>query len=283
MRTTYAWTLPRTSIALGMRTAVMGILNITPDSFSDGGLHIDVDRAVARALEIEAQGADILDIGGESSRPGSTAVSEQEELRRVLPVVEALEGRLSIPISVDTYRADIARRCLNAGAQIVNDISAFRFDPKMAEVVSAYKAGVVLMHSRGSREELHTQPPLTGGVQQVIKELEASLQTAMHTEINRSAIAIDPGIGFGKRAEESLSVLRNLKGFSRLECPLLVGTSRKSFMRKILRSDSVDSYNPLWGTAATVAASIFGGAHIVRVHDVQEMRDLVDVLDAIVE
>jgi dihydropteroate synthase len=257
----------------------MGILNVTPDSFSDGGDYADPERAVARALEIEAQGADILDVGGESSRPGSAAVPEREELRRVLPVVRQLSGRLTIPISVDTYRSAVARQCLDAGAQVVNDISAFRFDPAMASVVKEYQAGVVLMHSRGNREELHMQPPLADGVDQVVRELSRAVRSALDAGIGRSAIVVDPGIGFGKRAEESLSVLRNLRAFSPLECALLVGTSRKSFIRKIARTESAASHAALWGTAATVAAAVLGGAHIARVHDVGEMRALVDVLD----
>jgi len=283
MRAPYTWALPRASIALGSRTAIMGILNVTPDSFSDGGEYSDPAKAVTRALEIEAQGADILDVGGESSRPGSAPISEGEELRRVLPVVEALGGKLRIPISIDTYRSEIARRCLAAGAQVVNDISAFRFDPGMASVVREHTAGAVLMHSRGSREELHMQPPLAHGLEQVVEELGCALQSALSAGIARSAIVVDPGIGFGKRAEESVSVLRNLKAFSTLECAVLVGTSRKSFIRRVTRSESSAASNPLWGTAATVAASVVGGAHIVRVHDVQEMRALLDVLDAIIE
>jgi dihydropteroate synthase len=259
----------------------MGILNVTPDSFSDGGAYSDPSRAVARALEIEAQGADILDVGGESSRPGSVAISEEEELRRVLPVLEALQGRLKIPISVDTYHSEVARRSLVAGAQIVNDISAFRFDPAMAKVASAHKAGVVLMHSRGNREELHLQPPMNHVTTEVLEDLRKAVKGAIEAGIDRSAVAVDPGIGFGKRAEESLSVLRNLKALSPLECPVLVGTSRKSFIWKVAQLES--SYDPLWGTAATVASAVLQGAHIVRVHDVKEIRSLVDVLDAIAE
>ena len=279
MRTNYIWTLPRISISLGRRTAIMGILNVTPDSFSDGGDYADPERAIARALEIEAQGADILDVGGESSRPGSAAVPEQEELRRVLPVVQKLSGRLTIPISIDTYRSAVARQCLDAGAQAVNDISAFRFDPAMARVVKEYQAGVVLMHSRGNREELHMQPALADGVAQVVRDLDRAVRSALDAGIARSAIVVDPGIGFGKRAEESLSVLRNLRAFSPLECALLVGTSRKSFIRKIARTESAASQAALWGTAATVAAAVLEGAHVARVHDVREMRALVDVLD----
>ena len=210
----------------------MGILNVTPDSFSDGGVHADPAKAVTRALKLEAEGADILDVGGESSRPGSTAIPEEEELRRVLPVVEALEGKLRIPISVDTYRAEVARRCLAAGAQIVNDISAFRFDARMAMVASEKRAGVVLMHSRGSREELHRQAPMENAVEQVVRELGSAVETAVAAGVNRSNIVVDPGIGFGKRAEESLSVLRNVRALSPLECAVLIGTSRKSFIRR---------------------------------------------------
>jgi dihydropteroate synthase len=280
-RKRYRWVLPRASITLGKRTCVMGILNVTPDSFSDGGKYADVESAVARALEIQAEGADILDLGGESSRPGSTAISETEELRRVVPVVEALQERLTIPISIDTYRAAVAERCLCAGAQIVNDISAFRFDPAMASVVSSYKAGVVLMHSRGSRDELHRQGPMGDAVEEVTKDLARAVQIARDSGISMSSVVVDPGIGFGKTAEESLSLLRNVQALSPLECAVLVGTSRKSFIRKIIGSDI--PFEPLWGTAATVAAAVSRGAHIVRVHDVREMRALVDVLDAIVD
>jgi dihydropteroate synthase len=282
MRKHYTWTLPQMSIPLGVRTCVMGILNVTPDSFSDGGAYSDPDRAVTRALEIEANGADVLDIGGESSRPGSVAISEEEELRRVLPVVDALQGKLTIPISVDTYRSEVARRALAAGAQIVNDISAFRIDPAMAEVVSAHRAGVVLMHSRGNREELHLQPRMVNATAEVLEDLRKAIGTAIQAGVARSAIVVDPGIGFGKRAEDSLSVLRNVKALSPLECALLIGTSRKSFIRKIALVESVP-YDPLWGTAATVAAAVLQGVHIVRVHDVKETRNLADVLDAIVE
>jgi dihydropteroate synthase len=261
----------------------MGILNVTPDSFSDGGVYADGERATARALEIEMQGADILDIGGESSRPGSLPISEEEELRRVIPVVEALAGKLRIPISIDTYRSEVARRCLDAGAQIVNDISAFRFDADMAKVVRAHQAAVVLMHSRGKRNELHLQPPMKDAIEDMLHDMTCAVQTALENGIARSSIVIDPGIGFGKRAEESLSVLRNLKAFSPLECPVLVGTSRKSFIRKIVRSEPGVAFDDLAGTAATVAVAVFQGAHIVRVHDVAAMRTFVDVLDAVLE
>jgi dihydropteroate synthase len=283
MRRVYNWGLPRTSLELGKRTAVMAILNVTPDSFSDGGQYIDPGKAVERALELEAAGADILDIGGESSRPGSLPIPEDEELRRLIPVLEALGPRLRIPISVDTYRAEVARQALDAGAQIVNDISAFRFEPQIAQVAQRYGAGVVLMHSRGAREQLHTQSPMADAVQQVYDELKASIEAARAAGVAGSAIVVDPGIGFGKRAEESLAVLRNLEALSPLECAVLVGTSRKSFIRKVARIEPDAPYSPLWGTAATVASAVLQGAHIVRVHDVPEMRTLVDVLDAIAD
>ena len=283
MRTRYTWTLPRVSIPLGIRTCVMGILNVTPDSFSDAGNYADVHRAVGRAQELESFGADLVDIGGESSRPGSTAIDQDEELSRVLPVVEALNGKLGIPISVDTSRSEVARRALEAGAQVVNDISAFRFDSAMAGVVRAARAGVILMHSRGNREELHLQPPMQNAVDQVRDELQAAIQQAIEAGISRSAIVVDPGIGFGKRAEESLSLLRNVDALSPLECAVLIGTSRKSFIRKVARIGPERPYDAAWGTAATIATAVIGGTHIVRVHDVKEMRTLVDVLDAIVD
>lgn len=281
MRTRYTWTLPGVALELGQRTVVMAILNVTPDSFSDGGTYVDPGKAVARALELEAGGADILDIGGESSRPGSVAVPAEEEIRRVMPVLAALNGQLKIPVSIDTYRSEVAQQALDAGAQIVNDISAFRFDPGMADVARRHRAGVVLMHSRGARDALHTQSPMVDAVRQVHDELKTSIHRAVEAGIPRSSIVIDPGIGFGKRAEESLGVLRNLEALSPLECALLVGTSRKSFIRKVARIEPDAPYSPLWGTAATVASAVLQGAHIVRVHDVREMRTLVDVLDAI--
>jgi len=259
----------------------MGILNITPDSLSDGGIYLDPERAVDRALKLEELGADILDIGGESSRPGSIAISETEEIARVMPVITALNGKLRIPISVDTYRASVAREALDAGAQIVNDISALRFDPGLAGVVTACRAGVVLMHSRGGREALHTQPPMGNTVDEVVTGLEQAVARAMAGGIPKAAIVVDPGIGFGKRAEESVTVLGNLRAFGRIECPLLLGTSRKSFIRKVVPSSAPATLDLLWGTAATVASAVLQGAHIVRVHDVKEIRMLVDVLDVL--
>jgi dihydropteroate synthase len=280
MRKRYTLTLPRGSIELGQRTAVMGILNVTPDSFSDGGHYYDRSKAVDRGKEIEEQRADIIDIGGESSRPGSTVVPEEEEIRRVLPVIEALAPMVKIPISIDTYRASVARLAIQAGAQIVNDISAFRFDAAMPRVVCESRAAAVLMHSRGTRETLHMQTPMQDPVGEVMAGLEASVQSARNAGIAADAIVIDPGIGFGKMADESLRVIKSLEVFSKLSYPLLVGTSRKSFIR-LITDESPDARN--WGTAATVVASILNGAHIVRVHDVRQARALADMTDRIAD
>ena len=257
----------------------MGILNVTPDSFSDGGLYSDREAAVARGKAMEEEGADIIDVGGESTRPGSEVIPAEEESRRVLPVIEALVRVVKIPISIDTYRADVARRALEAGAQIVNDISGFRFDDDLPRVVKDSGAGVVLMHSRGSRETLHKQSRMNDPIREVLEGMGESAEKARQAGISGDAIVVDPGMGFGKAAHESLRVLKSLTGFSKLGYPLLVGTSRKSFIRSIT-SDSLEAWN--WGTAATVVAAIMNGAHIVRVHDVRQARVLADVTDRIV-
>jgi dihydropteroate synthase len=280
MRERFTWRLPRASIALGERTAVMGILNVTPDSFSDGGMYFDREAAIARAKQIEEEGADMIDVGGESTRPGSEEIPEEEELRRVLPVIEALAAVVKIPVSIDTYRSNVARRAIEAGAQIVNDISGFRFDGDIAGVVNDSRAGVVLMHSRGSRDSLHTQSRMADPIREVAEGLSAAVVEARRAGIAGDAIVIDPGIGFGKAADESLRVLKSLNQFSKLGYPLLVGTSRKSFIRRITSEGSAEALN--WGTAATIAVAIMGGAHIVRVHDVRQSRALANVTDRIV-
>jgi dihydropteroate synthase len=257
----------------------MGILNVTPDSFSDGGQYFEREKAIARGKEIEQQGADIIDIGGESSRPGSQTVPEDEEIRRALPVIEALAAVLNIPISIDTYRATVAKRAIQAGAQIVNDISAFRFDDGMPQVAAETGVGVVLMHSRGSRETLHTQILMNDPVREVAESLAASAENARAAGIHSDAIVIDPGIGFGKAAVESLTVLKSLSVFSKIGYPILVGTSRKSFIRNFT-SDHPEARN--WGTAATIVTAIIYGAHIVRVHDIRQARALADIADRLV-
>jgi dihydropteroate synthase len=278
MRDRYIWNLPRTPLELGNRTILMGVLNVTPDSFSDGGQFFERDAAVAQGRKLELQGADILDIGGESTRPGNAPVSEEEEARRILPVIEELAGVLQIPISVDTYRSGVARRAIDAGAQIVNDISGFRFDAALPEVVQTAGTGVILMHSRGNRNDIHQQLPADDPVQTAMDDLRESLRTAQSAGIPHSAIVIDPGIGFSKNATASFKILKNLNVFSTLRYPLLVGTSRKSFIRAIIQ-DNPESR--LLGTAASLAAAITSGAHIVRVHDVREMRTVANVIDRI--
>jgi dihydropteroate synthase len=277
MRQDYNWVLPRKTLTLGKRTAIMGILNVTPDSFSDGGLYSDPDKAVARAIEMEQDGADIIDVGGESSRPGSQAVPENEELGRVLPAIERMARAVKIPLSIDTYRATVAERAIEAGAQIVNDISSFRFDARMQAVVNRGRAGIVLMHSRGDRDTLHKQEPMNDPIREVALDLSAAAEHALAAGIPREAIILDPGIGFGKTAAESVTILKSLEGFSKIGYPLLVGTSRKSFIR-LLTSDQTQE-SRIWGTAATVIAAIMSGAHIVRVHDVRQTRVLADVAD----
>ena len=273
MREQFTWNLPRKAIPLGERTAVMGILNVTPDSFSDGGMYFDRQAAIARAKQIEEEGADIIDVGGESTRPGSEEISEEEELRRVLPVIEALASVVKIPISIDTYRSSVARRAIEAGAQIVNDTG-------IARVVNDGRAGVVLMHSRGRRDSLHTQSRMADPIHEVAEGLSASVDAARRAGISSNAIVIDPGIGFGKAADESLRVLKSLNQFSKLGYPLLVGTSRKSFIRRLTAEASAEAIN--WGTAATIVAAIMGGAHIVRVHDVRQSRALANMTDRII-
>ena len=272
MRQEYTWA----TIQLGNRTAIMGILNVTPDSFSDGGEYFAIEKAIARGREMEQEGADIIDIGGESSRPGSEPIPEDEELRRALPVIDGLAKSVKIPISIDTYRASVAGRALEAGAQVVNDISAFRFDDQMPSVAKRAAAAVVLMHSRGSRETLHQQPRMADPVAEVIESQRMAAEQAIAAGIPRESIALDPGIGFGKAAEESVSVLKSLNLFSKIGYPVLVGTSRKSFI-KLLTSNKEDAR--IWGTAATIVAAIMNGAHIVRVHDVRQTRALADVTD----
>ena len=257
----------------------MGILNVTPDSFSDAGQFFVRDKAIARGHEMEQQGADIIDVGGESTRPGNEPVSEEEEIRRVIPVIESLASAVTIPVSVDTWRSGVASRALQAGAQIVNDISALRFDPFLPAVIKAGRAGVVLMHSRGTRETLHSQPKMENPIREILESLSASIQRAKVAGIASEAIVVDPGFGFGKDAADGLKVLKSLDEFSKLRHPLLVGTSRKSFIRFIIQ-DSQESRT--WGTAATIVIAIMNGAHVVRVHDVRQARLLADVTDKMI-
>lgn len=255
------------------RTLVMGILNVTPDSFSDGGKWVDVDRAVARGLEMRAQGADIVDVGGESTRPGAPPVGADEEMRRVLPVIERLGGR----ISIDTSKAVVAEAALRAGARIVNDVTALR-DPRMARVVARAGAAVILMHMKGSPRTMQKNPRYRDVVRDISDFLRRRLRRALSAGIPRDRILVDPGIGFGKRPEHNLEILRRLSEFRRLGCPIAIGTSRKSFIGQVLGRDV---HERLAGTAATVAAAVLRGADLVRVHDVKEMADVARMSDAL--
>jgi dihydropteroate synthase len=276
--------LPSRTLELGERTLVMGVLNVTPDSFSDGGLFLNIDAAVARALEIESAGADILDVGGESTRPGSKGVSAREELQRILPVLEKLQGKIQIPISVDTSKSEVAEAAAAAGAEILNDITALRNDPLVAEVARRRKLPLILMHMRGEPRTMQKGPFAKDVVSDVLKGLRHSIALARRAGVTMSQIIIDPGIGFGKDYAQNLELLHRLPELSKLGHPVLIGTSRKSFIAHVLRSQArkdSESDERIWGTAATVAASILQGAHIVRVHDLAEMVQVARVTDAL--
>ncbi|HXZ19264.1 MAG TPA: dihydropteroate synthase [Candidatus Acidoferrales bacterium] len=266
-------------IVLGERTLVMGVLNVTRDSFSDGGKWQEPREAIRRALEMEAEGADIIDIGGESTRPGSEGVSAEMELRRVLPVVEGLRGRLKIPISIDTQKGCVAEAAIAAGAEMVNDVSALRGDASMGEVVRRAGVPVVVMHMRGKPKTMQRRPFARDVMRDVTRGLRVALERARRAGIPRNRIILDPGIGFGKSTEQNCELLARLPELERLGCPLLVGSSRKAFIGKLLGGAGEDQR--IWGTAATVAAAVLGGAQIVRVHDVKEMVQVVRVTEGI--
>lgn len=257
----------------------MGILNVTPDSFTDGGMFYTMDAAVEHGLRMADDGADIIDIGGESTRPGSDAVGYEEELRRTIPVIEALAKRVAVPISIDTYKADVAERALDAGASMVNDISGLRFDPEMAKTVAAHQVPVVVMHIRGTPKSMQLNPQYEALLPEIMDYLRTSIRIALDAGVDEQRIIIDPGIGFGKTFEHNLRILNNLREFTLLGKPLLIGPSRKAFIGKIL--DNAPTSERLEGTAAAVAISIMNGAHIVRVHDVKEMVKVARVADAI--
>jgi dihydropteroate synthase len=275
------WKLARRSLPVGGRTLVMGVLNVTPDSFSDGGLFEDLGRAVGRAAEMAAEGADIIDVGGESTRPGGAPVSAEDELRRVLPVVEAVAGVAGVPVSVDTTRAQVARAALDSGAEIVNDISGLRFEPGLATEAARAGAGLVLMHSRGERETLHALEPVEDIMDEVVASLRRSVAEALGRGVREESIVIDPGVGFGKSQGQNLELIARLDDFAAAfpQFPVLVGTSRKSFIGRIL--GGAPAGERLHGTMATVTAAILRGAHIVRVHDVRAAVETARVAEEI--
>jgi dihydropteroate synthase len=256
----------------------MGILNVTPDSFSDGARLADAAAAIARGLQLFEEGADWVDVGGESTRPGAVRVAEDEEIRRVVPVIDGLRRRGAGPLSVDTTKAEVARAALDAGADLVNDVSAFGYDPAMGPLVAARGVPAVLMHLRGAFEEVHSDPAYRDVSGEVVAELGAALARAEAQGVRRELLIVDPGIGFSKSAEHSLEVLRRLTALGALDRPVLVGPSRKSFIGKLL---DLPVDRRLMGTAAAVAAAVLRGAHVVRVHDVGEMVEVVRVADAL--
>ncbi len=266
---------PGGALVCGPRTHVMGILNVTPDSFSDGGRWLDPDRAAARGLEMARQGARIIDVWGESTRPGARAVPEKEEIRRVLPVVERLAGE-GLLVSIDTSKAGVARAAFRAGAGILNDVTALRGDPAMARTAARAGAAVILMHMKGTPRTMQKDPRYRDAVAEICLFFRKILKYALSAGIPRDRILLDPGIGFGKKPEHSVEILRRLDEFRGLGCPLVIGTSRKSFIGHYL-DRPVDGRLP--GTAATVAAAVLRGADVVRVHDVREMTDVARMAD----
>jgi dihydropteroate synthase len=273
-------------LELGSRTCIMGVVNVTPDSFSDGGKFFNVGTAVARGEQLAADGAHILDIGGESTRPFSDPVAPEEELRRVLPVVEKLARRVSIPISIDTMKAAVARRAIEAGASIINDVSALRFDPEMARVAAEFDVPMILMHMLGDPKSMQVSPVYDDLIADICGFLENAIHVAQVDGVLRSKIIIDPGIGFGKTVTHNLLLIKHIKAFHKLDVPILIGSSRKSFIRKILKDASLDDIPtdlPIveTGTQATVAAAVLNGAHIVRVHDVANTVATVKIIDAL--
>ena len=280
-RKIFYWKLRSMELQLGEKTLIMGILNVTPDSFSDGGQYSDPDRAYARALELEEQGADIIDIGAESTSPGSQRVSAEEEWRRLVPVLKKLRDKLTIPISLDTYKAETAGRALEYGIEIINDPSGLTFDAELAKTVANANAGLILNHMRGTPETWAKLPPLPDMIGSVARDLEATINRARRAGLDRTRIAVDPGLGFGKRREQNSEILAHLRELAALEYPVLVGPSRKSFLAQAIAAEPGDS-ETLYATAAAVAISIMNGAHIVRVHDVKEMRAVVQITDEVV-
>lgn len=260
---------------LGERTLLMGVLNVTPDSFSDGGRFNDPDRAYARALELEEHGADIIDIGAESTRPGSKRITADEEWQRLVPILKRLRGNLRVPLSLDTYKAEIAERAVQYGVEIINDPSGLTFDPALAKAAASGNAGLILNHMRGQPETWAKLPPMQDPMGTIARELEATASRARHAGVDRARIIVDPGIGFGKRKEQNAEILAKLDALAKLDYPILVGPSRKSFLAQASESGT------LFGTAAAVAAAVLGGAHIVRVHDVKEMQAVVLVAEEI--
>ena len=305
-RSKFELRLGRRTVVLGERTLVMGVVNVTPDSFSDGGLYLDPDKAIAHGIELARQGADWLDIGGESTRPGSKPVPPEEELRRVLPVIQALRQMLpSVPISIDTTKAEAAEQALEAGASIVNDVSGLRFGARLAAVAARFRSPLILMHLRGRPETMQQKPFARDIWRSLYEGLERSIQRAMNAGVRHSQLIIDPGLGFGKTRRQNYEILAHLERLQRFGLPILVGTSRKSFVQAVVAGEGLGpaarakKRRGAWplleaagarpglhlqsGDAAAVAASILAGAHIVRVHDVAAALPAVRLADALLQ
>jgi dihydropteroate synthase len=279
MRKSYSVSLPGGgALEMGRRTLVVGVLNVTPDSFSDGGQYDQPERAVEHALRMQADGADVIEVGGESTRPGAAPLSASAELTRIAPVLKELGKRLSLPIAIDTYKSEVARAALDLGAAIINDVSALRFDPEVANVAAGARAALVLMHMRGEPATMQKVAPSADIFAEIERDLNIALTEAEARGVGRDQIILDPGIGFGKTAEQNLALLNRLDRFASFDLPLMIGVSRKRFIGALTGRGEGER---VFGTAAAVAASILRGAHIVRVHDVGEIVDVVRVTDAI--
>jgi dihydropteroate synthase len=261
------------------KTHIMGILNVTPDSFSDGGVYFDKARAVERARRMVEEGADIIDVGGQSTRPGAEQIAPEEEMRRTVPVIEAVAGEVGVPISIDTYRAEVARAAIDAGASMVNDISGLRLDPNMASLMAEKGVPVVLMHIKGTPRDMQRDPVYEALVPEIMDYLREGIRTAEEAGVPRDMVVVDPGLGFGKTFDHNLEILNRLEDFTMLQRPVAVGPSRKAFLGEIL--GGALPTERVFGTAAAVCAAVLKGASIVRVHDVREISDVVRVADAI--
>lgn len=268
----------RHTLRLGERTLLMGILNVTPDSFSDGGFYLDKDKAIAKGIKMVEEGADIIDIGGESTRPGAKPLPIEEELRRVIPVIEKLAREIEVPISIDTYKSTVAKEAIEAGAEIVNDISGLHFDPELPKVISEEKTPVILMHIRGTPETMQKDVHYQSLFSEIINYLKESIRIAVEAGVDSEKIIIDPGIGFGKRVEDNLLIIKYLSEFRVLGKPILLGTSRKSFIGTLL---NVDVNQRLEGSLASMAIGALNGAHIIRCHDVAQTKKALTIVDAI--